>query len=178
MAHHPEDDGQVDDFDEEDYVKSRSELKRDVQELQALGKALCKLPAAQLNKMNLPEDLRDAVADYQRFPTHHAKKRQLQYIGKVMRRVDPEPIKLAMDKTLHNDKQETIFLHRVERWRDRLLSDGDSVLGDLLSVAPNIDCQQLRQMVRNAQREIKANKPPKNTRLIFQYLKDQLQDRS
>lgn len=167
------DDDDFDEFEGEE-VKSRSEIKREAEALQVLGQSLTKLPAAQLDKMNLPEALRSALADYQRFTSRTALKRQLQYIGKVMRGVDPEPIQQALETLRSQDRKQVVFFHRVEKWRDRLLGEGDSALGELLTEAPDVDRQQLRQMIRNAQREAKMNKPPKNARAIFQYLKEVL----
>ena len=103
------------------------------------------------------------------------KLQKLQYIGKVMRSVDPEPIKQGLDQLKSKDSQQIAQFHRLEKWRDRLVSEGDAALGELVLEAPEIDRQQLRQMIRNAQKEAAQNKPPKNSRAIFQYLKDQLQ---
>ncbi len=160
-------------FDGED-IKSRSELKREVQALQSLGSLLTKLPAAQLDSMGLPENLRSALADYQRFTSRAAKKRQLLYIGRVMRNIDPEPIKQAHQRLLNQDHKVNAHFHRLEKWRDRLLNEGDSALTELIDEAPGVDAQQLRQMIRNAQREASKNSPPKSARAIFQYLKEAL----
>ncbi len=162
-----------DELDGED-IKSRSELKREVQALHSLGRLLTKLPAAQLDNMSLPENLRSAIADYQRFTSHTAMKRQLQYIGRVMRNIDPEPIKQAHQRLLNQDRKVNAHFHRLEKWRDRLLNEGDSALTELIDEAPEIDAQQMRQMIRNAQREASKNKPPKSARAIFQYLKEVL----
>ena len=177
MTEHFDDDPDFNEFDDEE-IKSRSEIKREAEALQALGGSLTKLPASQLDSMNLPEELRSALADYQRFTSRTAMKRQLQYIGRVMRNIEAEPIQQALNKLRVKDHQQVVFFHRLEKWRDRLLSEGDSALGELLTEAPEIDRQQLRQMVRNAQREAKMNKPPKNTRAIFQYLKEVLSEES
>lgn len=164
------DDPYYDDFEDEDY-KSKSQVKREMHALQELGEQLTALSASTLDDLGLPDNLRTAIADYQRFTSRQAQKRQRQYIGKVMRSIDPEPIQQALDKIKSRDRQQVAFLHRLENWRDRLLSEGDSALGELLQEAPNIDRQQLRQLIRNAKQEAAKNKPPKSSRAIFQLLK-------
>ena len=174
MTKHVDDASDYNEFDDEN-LKSRSQIKREIHQLQELGELLTQLPAAKLDSLNLPDELRNAIADYQRFTSRGAMKRQLQYIGKVMRSVDPEPIKQGLDLLKSKDSQQIAQFHRLEKWRDRLISEGDAALGKLVLEAPEIDRQHLRQMIRNAQKEAAQNKPPKNSRAIFQYLKDHLQ---
>lgn len=168
----------VQDYDEfgDEEIKSRSQLKREVHQLYELGERLSQLPASKLNSLNLPDELRSAIDDYQRFTARGAMKRQLQYIGKVMRSIDPEPILQGLESLQSKDAQQVAYFHRLEKWRDRLISEGDSALGELVKEVPEVDRQQLRQMIRNAQKEAKQNKPPKNARAIFQYLKGQISD--
>ncbi len=175
MTDYFDDDLNHDEFDDEE-IKSRSEIKREVQALQTLGASLCKLSKVQLDSMDLPDNLRSAIADYQRFTSRTAMKRQLQYIGKVMRHIDPEPIKQTRDRLLNQDCQLNAHFHRLEKWRDRLLNEGDEALTELINSTPDIDKQQLRQMIRNAQREASKNRPPKSARAIFQYLKEKLRN--
>ncbi|GAB4359725.1 MAG: ribosome biogenesis factor YjgA [Gammaproteobacteria bacterium] len=157
-------------------IKSKSQRKREMHALQALGEALVKLSQAELERIPLPADLREAVIEAQRIRQRGAHKRQLQYIGRLMRDVDPEPIQSGLDRLRHRDRLATAFLHRIERWRDRLLDDGDSALGELLETHPALDRQHLRQLMRNARKEMEGQKPPRAARELFRYLRDTLDD--
>ncbi|MGM0593119.1 MAG: ribosome biogenesis factor YjgA [Pseudomonadota bacterium] len=159
------------DDDEIIYV-SKSEMKRESHALQALGEELVKLPDAQLATIPMPEQLADAVALARRIKARGGRKRQLQYIGKIMRKIDPEPIQQAMAGLKNEAHKETAKLHRLEQWRDRLIAEGDTALAPLLDEYPYADRQHLRQLIRNAQREQKQNKPPKSSRELFRYLRE------
>lgn len=160
------------DDDEEIIFVSKSQLKRESHALQDLGEELVGLPASRLAKIPMPEELADAVELARRITARGGRKRQLQYIGKVMRKIDVEPIEQAM-AALHNDAaRETARLHKLEQWRDRLLEEGDHALSELLDDYPQADRQHLRQLLRNAQREKQQNKPPKSARELFRYLRE------
>ena len=141
-----------------------------MEELQKLGEELVELKPAVLEKFPLSEDLRDAIADAQRFK-NEAKRRQLQYIGKLMRTEDPEPIQAALDKVRNKHSQATAELHKLEQLRDRVIEEGDSAIAEVLERFPSADRQRLRQLSRQAKREKQNNKPPKSSREIFQTLK-------
>lgn len=158
--------------DEEIIYVSKSQLKRESHALQALGEELVELPDAKLAKIPMPEELADAVALARRIKQRGGRKRQLQYIGKLMRKIDPEPIEQAMAGLKNEAAKETAKLHRLEQWRDRLIEEGDTSLAPLLDEYPHADRQHLRQLVRNAQREKKQNKPPKSARELFRYLRE------
>lgn len=164
-----------DDDDEEIIYVSKSQLKRESHALQELGEELVELPAAKLEKIPLPEELAEAVALARRIKARGGRKRQLQYIGKLMRKLDEEPIRLAMSQLKSESARETAQLHQLEQWRDRLVAEGDAALAELLEQQPQADRQHLRQLVRNAQREIKQNKPPKSARELFRYLRTLLE---
>lgn len=159
------------DEDEIIYV-SKSQLKRESHALQALGEELVELPAAKLETIPLPEELAEAVALARRIKARGGRKRQLQYIGKLMRKLDEAPIRQAMEQLNSESARETAQLHKLERWRERLLDEGDSALAELLEKYSTADRQHLRQLMRNAQREKKQNKPPKSARELFRYLRD------
>jgi ribosome-associated protein len=150
---------------------SKTEMKNDMEALQKLGEELVEIKPATLDKFPLPDDLREAIADAQRFK-NEARRRQLQYIGKLMRNVDPEPIQAALDKVRNKHSQSTAALHKLEQLRDRLIAEGDSVINEILEQFPDADRQRLRQLYLQANREKKANKPPKAFREIFQLLKE------
>jgi len=104
---------------------------------------------------------------------HEARRRQLQYIGKLMRRIDPEPLRAKIETWKSVSAEHVALLHGIERWRDRLLDEPDA-LALLASEYPGADLQQLRTLIRNVQREREQNKPPKNYRALFQLLRSMI----
>jgi ribosome-associated protein len=160
------------DHSSDEEYKSKSQRKRETHALQELGEELVKLSKEQFEKITLPNNLRDAIVDARRIHQHGAHKRQLQYIGKLMRNVDPAPIQEQLDTILGHSRQAVQNLHDIERWRDRLLAEGDHVLEELVTQYPETDRQYLRQIIRNANRETHDNKPPKSARALFRYLRD------
>ncbi|EJK2113761.1 ribosome-associated protein [Vibrio navarrensis] len=160
--------------EEEIIIVSKSEMKRDMDELQKLGEELVELKPSVLAKFPISEDLLEAIKDAQRFK-NEARRRQLQYIGKVMRQEDPEPIQAALDKLRNKHSQNTAVLHKLETLRDRVIAEGDSTIDEVVELYPAADRQRLRQLARTAVKEKQNNKPPKAFREIFQVLK-QLND--
>jgi len=157
------------DIDEE---KSKSQVKRDMHALQELGKELVNLPKEQFANIELPEALYDAIVEARHIHQHGALKRQLQYIGKRMRSVDADGIREQIDTLTGHSKQAVATLHHIERWRDRLLEDGDAALTGLVVAFSTADKQYLRQLMRNARKETLENKPPKSARALFKYLRE------
>jgi ribosome-associated protein len=149
---------------------SKTELKRDMEELQKLGEELVGLKPSVLEKFPIPEDLAHAISDAQRFK-NEARRRQLQYIGKVMRTIDIEPLQAALDKYRNKHSQASAELHRLEQLRDDIVEKGDAAINDVLEAYPSADRQQLRQLARQANKEKAQNKPPRAYREIFQILK-------
>lgn len=149
---------------------SKTEMKNDMEELQKLGEELVDLKPAVLDKFPLSDDLREAIADAQRFK-NEARRRQLQYIGKLMRNEDPEPIQAALDRVRNKHSQSTAALHKLEQLRDRIVEEGDEAIAAAMAQYPNLDRQRLRQLARQANKEKKAGKPAKAFREIFQALK-------
>lgn len=158
------------DEDEEIIWVSKSEIKRDAEHLKQLGANLIALNAAHLEKIPLDDNIREAILLAQRLKLE-ARRRQIQYIGKLLRNIDPEPIQEALDKVENRHNQQLALLHKLELIRDQLVSQGDVALNPLLEDYPKLDRQHLRNLIRAAQKEKEANKPPKNYREIFQYLK-------
>jgi ribosome-associated protein len=149
---------------------SKTKRKQEMHELQALGAALVDLPDTQLRTMPLDEDLRAAVLDARRISSHEARRRQLQYIGRLMREVDAAPIRARLD-ALEGTSAEAAARHRrLEQLRERLLAD-DAALTDLVAEYPGADAQQLRTLIRNARREQKEGRPPRAFRELFRTLK-------
>lgn len=157
--------------DEEIIWVSKSEIKRDAEELKRLGAELVDLGKNSLDKIPLDERLRTEIELAQRIKKE-GRRRQLQLIGKLLRSIDVEPIRTALDKLKNRHNQQVALFHKLEMLRDRLIEEGDEVMTDVLALYPQADRQQLRSMIRNAQKEKAGNKPPKSARQIFQYLRE------
>lgn len=149
---------------------SKTQRKKQVAGLQDLGAELVALSEEQLARIELPERLRDAVMDARRITTFEAKRRQLQYIGKLMRSVEAGPIRAALDAALARSHGEAATHKRTEAWRERLLSDPEA-LGELLAEYPSADGRRLRALVRAALHERTENRPPRAFRELYQALR-------
>lgn len=177
MNNHPEDewlDDAPDNHEEEDEEiiwVSKSEIKRDAEELKRLGAELVDLGKNSLDKIPLDERLRNEIELAQRIKKE-GRRRQLQLIGKLLRSIDVEPIRIALDKLKNRHNQQVALFHKLEMLRDRLIDEGDEAMTDVIALYPQADRQQLRSMIRNAQKEKAGNKPPKSARQIFQYLRE------
>lgn len=154
---------------------SKSEQRRESLALKDLGERLTRLPHEQLDRMPLSDALRDAVEEGRRIRQPGARKRQLQYIGKLLRGMDPEPIREALAALDLNNARSTARHHQAEQWRERLIADGDTALSDLLARYPEADRQRLRQLTRNAVKEYRQNRPPQSARALFRYLRELLE---
>jgi len=157
--------------DDEIIWVSKSEIKRDAEELKRLGAELVELGKNSLDRIPLDEDLRAAIELAQKIKKE-GRRRQLQLIGKMLRSRDEEPIRTALDKLKNRHNQQVALFHKLEVLRDRLVEQGDDAVPEVLNLYPNADRQQLRTMIRNAQKEKEGNKPPKAYRQIFQYLRE------
>ena len=150
---------------------SKSQRKRDMIELQGLGEALVGLPEDQLRRIDLPEALREAVVEARRISAFGALRRQLQFVGKVMREVDPAPIRAQLDALRGVSARQIAWQHALERWRVRLLED-DAAVSDWIVSHPETDTQRLRTLIRNARHENQAGKPSRAFRELFQMLRE------
>lgn len=142
-----------------------------MQDLQDLGEELAELSGERLKKLDLPEQLRDALKEAQRISSHGARRRQLQYIGKLMRDIDAAPIREALAALKGESATEVARMHRIERLRIRLLED-EKTLAEIAENFPGADLQHLRTLRRSALKEQEAQKPPRSYRAIFQMLKE------
>ena len=131
---------------------SKTRLKQQAHELQQLGMALAELPDARLTQLQLPERLLDALLQFRQTRTHEGRRRQLQYVGKLMREVDDAPLREAVAEARIGSARDTLLLHEAERWRDALLAD-DEALTRWLREHADCDAQRLRSLVRAARRE-------------------------
>ncbi|MCW7761763.1 hypothetical protein B5C26_13965 [Photorhabdus luminescens] len=174
MAKQPEDwlnDYPAEEEEEEIIWVSKSEIKRDAEALKKLGTELVELSKSALERVPLDEDLLTAIELAQKIK-REGRRRQLQFIGKLLRTRDVEPITTALDKLKNRHNQQITLLHKLEELRDKLIDGNDDVIDEVVTLFPQTDRQQLRTLIRNAKKEKAANKPPKSYRQIFQYLKD------
>ena len=157
MAKRKQDDFEWQNEEQEEIIwVSKSEIKRDAEEL---------------DKIPLDDNLQEAIFLAQRLQKE-ARRRQLQYIGKLLRSTDVEPIQEALDKIENKHLQQQIVLHKLELLRDELIEQGDTALTRLLNDYPQADRQQLRNLIRSAKKEREQNKPAKAYRELFQCLKE------
>jgi ribosome-associated protein len=161
--------------DENGYDRpSKSQLKREMHALQELGEALIALPKDALKRMPMPEKLDDAVREARRITDHEGKRRQLQYVGRVMRSLLDEEtaaLRTALDSYNGINKAETAKLHWIERTREKLLAD-DVALTEFIRQHPAADPQEGRTLIRNARKEAQQGKPPRYFRELFQWIKN------
>ena len=161
-------------LDEQDYGPSRTQQRREALAVLALATQLVELPPSRLAKLDLPEDVRDEIANVRRISSHIARKRQLAFLAKKMRRHEDEvvdSVRAELGENRERQRQETAAMHRLEALRERLLED-DEAAAELIAEHPAIDRQHLRSLVRQARSERAANKPPRAYREIFQLLKE------
>jgi ribosome-associated protein len=159
-------------FAEFNEVVSKSQRRRDALELKSLARDLIAMSPSQLARLPLDEDLRAAIAEARRIHSHGAGKRQLQFVAKLLRRSDPEPIVEALDALENDSRQLTARQHRAEAWRDHLLAGGDPAVSDLLRQRPGADAQAIRQCIRKARAEADRDKPPSAARALFRLLRE------
>ena len=157
---------------EEPEPKSRSQIKREAEALQVLGAKLVELRDAQLDQLPLDERLRKALIETRTMRHREGRRRQLQFIGKLMRAADHEAIAEGYERLTHSDHHSVQQLHLVERWRDRIIGEGDKAMGEFVTQYPEADRQHLRALLRGAQKERSQEKPPAQARKLYRYLRD------
>lgn len=154
-----------------DLPPSKTKLKAEADAQQALGVRLADLPKDRLLKLNLPEELFTAVLEFKKITANGAIRRHRQYLGRLMREIDTAPILEQLARWDGKHTAENAYFHGLERWRDRLINDANA-LSEFIALHPSTDSQQLRTLIRNAQKEQLANKPPKSSREIFKLLRE------
>lgn len=157
-------------------IISKTKLKAEADAAQAIGKKLVDLPKDKLLKLNLPEALFEAVIEAKRITANGAIRRQMQYLGRLMRDIDAAPILDQLHRWEGKHNEENARFHGMERWRTRLLSDTQAI-SDFLVAYPQADSQQLRTLIRNVQREEAANKPPKSSRELFKLIRETIESK-
>ena len=158
-------------LDPDNVEKSRTQLKKEAIALQKMGEKLVLLSDDQLKRMELPSLLMAAIRDIRPMKSHGAHRRQLQYIGTLMRHVDVTSIRQAILEIEQGAYQQTREFHRIETWRDQLVAGDDAIFEEILNLFPDADRQRLGQLVRNARKEKLKNAKPKSARNLFRYLK-------
>jgi ribosome-associated protein len=155
----------------DDELLSKTRKKAQMHALQKLGVELVELSKERLATMDLPETLLEAIRDAQRITAHEGRRRQMQYIGRLMRDIDPAPIQERLDAWRGQSKAEIARQHGMERLRDKLIAD-DTALTEFAQKHPNLDIQALRNLIRNARKESAEGRPPKSYREIFKVIRD------
>lgn len=150
---------------------SKTRIKQQMHALQALGEQLVELDSEQLRQLDLPDSLMEALLAARHISKHGARRRQMQFIGKWMRTINPLPIQEKLDEWQRSSVSYTAWLHRLEKWRERLVSD-ETALTEFAETYPQADIQQLRSVLRNVQHERLSNKPPKYYRMLFKLLRE------
>lgn len=159
------------DWDEDEDLKSKTQVKREMEALQKLGEELIALPPVSRAKIPLDEELQDAIILADKLSKkREALRRHIQFIGRLMRSRDIEPIEQALAVIRNTNQAATRKFHLVEAWRDRLIAEPDSVT-EFVAEYPEVDVQQLRQLIRQAKKEQEKEQPPKAYRELFQLLK-------
>jgi len=165
-------------FDEEERVirPNKSQLKRDAIALLNLGKKLVSLDSTQLKRLEMSDELRESIAEGKAIHQNGARKRHCKFIGKLLREMDIELLEKTINDIEFGTAKANAKFHMIERWRDRLLNPEDiHALDAWLEQYPQTDITHVRQLMRNAQKELKQNKPPKSARVLFQLLRDTVQ---
>ena len=155
----------------EDDLPSKSSRKRDAQAVLDLAKALVDLSDRRFAGFSLDEEIREAAALARSIRAYGGRKRQIQFLAKLMRNADLDAIRDQFQAIEDHSSRERRRHHLLEQWRDRLLDEGDACFNDLLEQWPAADRQHIRQLLRNAKREAEQSKPPRAARALFQYLR-------
>lgn len=170
----PQSANDIDDFDEE--LKSKSEIKREMYELQDFAQKLIGMSKHQRSRLPLTDELKDAMILADKIHNkHEALKRHVRYVAKVLMETDLEPIHQAIDVMANKHQQETAKFTRIEQLRDRVIAEGNSVAEELIAEYDTIDRQKIRQLIRQATKEVNAEKPAKYFKELFSYLKEHCQ---
>lgn len=148
---------------------SKTQLKKEMHELQALGERLTELSAEQLARIELPDAVREAVVFDRSVTSHEGRRRHRQYLGKLMRQVDADQVRTALDGVTGASRAAVALMHHAERWRDRLLAD-DASLTEFLAAHATTDVQWLRAAIRAARHEHATHAAPKHARELYRWL--------
>ena len=152
---------------------SKSQVKREMHALQDLGNRMLDLGDEQLDALPISDTLRAAIVESRRIRKHEARRRHLHYIGKILRSEDdPEAIERSLGAFVAGSEEHTRRHHLAERWRDRMIADGDRVVGEFIEYCPQADVQHLRNLVRNARKEAEKQKNTGQAKKLFRALRE------
>ena len=151
---------------------SKSQLKREMHELQALGERFIAMKPEERARFPLSDDLLRAIDETDRIRAREARRRHMQYVGKLMRKEDLEAIQAVFDDIEKAQVQRAHAFLRLEKWRDRRIEEGEDAVEPFLEDYPQADRQALRQLIRNARKEREQNKPPTNAKRLYKLLRD------
>ena len=151
--------------------KSKTQKKREAHSLQKLGEKLVQLSKAQIKEIDIPEEVLDALNLARTIKSHEGLRRQVQFIGSLMRKIDSDSIQQAVDQIEQGNYKKALEFKETEQWRDQLISGNNDLMNEILNQY-DADRQQLSQLVRNARKEDGSNKPPKSSRILFRYLRE------
>lgn len=166
---------EYDDYEEENRRgPSKSSRKRESAALQDLGQELLELSMEQLQRLALPADLYEAVRLGKTITAHGGLRRQRKFIGKLLRDIDPEPIRARLAAIKHEGADAVRLQHECEHWRERMLEEGDATVNEFVGENPLADRQKLRQLIRDGRREREERRPQKSARLLFRYVREVL----
>ena len=154
---------------------SKTQRKKDMHALQALGAELVRLRRDQLQRIDLPDELREAVEFAHRVTSHEGRRRHMQYLGKLMRQLDAEAIRAAISRVTGESRASVALMHLAERWRERLIAD-DAALTEFVAAHPAADVQWLRATIRATRRESAMQQAPRHARELYRWLHEQLED--
>ena len=161
-------------MEEDDFI-SKTRRKREMTELQDLGAALVKLSKEQLARIDMPESLRDAIDECRRFTKHEAIRRQMQYIGRIMRNIDAGPIAAQLAEIEAPSKRQTALFHVAEQWRADMVESADAI-ARFVGEFPEADAKRLQELATQAREEKRTSKPPRSYRELFHVLNAFLQE--
>ncbi len=153
---------------------SKTTIKKEMTELKQLGDKIVALTDGQFKTIPLDEKLFDAMTLARKITKHGGLKRQLQYIGKLMRHIDPEPIRSALEAIESGHKENTQLFHQKEQWRDELLNGGADKLTEFISLYPDTELQPLRQAIRNHKNAKNEAKKVQTARIVYKLVSEQI----
>lgn len=150
---------------------NKTQIKKDIYALFAMGETMSKLSTAHLDSLELPEKIHNAIREVAGMPHTGARKRLLKYIAGQLHKIDVSPYQEKLDRIQNKSAHAVREHHMAEQWRDKLIQEGNDALTDLFDEQPGADLQHIRQLLRNIKKETATGKPPKSARLLYRYLK-------
>ncbi|WP_411725564.1 ribosome biogenesis factor YjgA [Methyloglobulus sp.] len=150
---------------------NKTQIKKEIAGLFALGETMSKLSAAHLHSLELPENIRKAVSEVADMPHTSARKRLLKYIAGQLHKIDVAPVQEKLARIQNKSAHAVREHHIIEHWRDKLIREGNEALTELLDEQPAAELLKIRHILRNIKKEAETGKPPKSARLLYRYLK-------